>query len=115
MWASIATVLLSAALGTTAMLPLLQGFAERGHLGLARHPDFARNGRVVVSHSAKLRDGAPPGWNHTRRLSEYAVAIDDPTRVLSVARDAAGELHVPPNDELGPFGTTGKVHRLVPR
>jgi hypothetical protein len=84
-------------------------------LALHGTPTSRATGRVVVSHSAKLRDGAPPGWNHTRRLSEYAVAIDDPTRVLSVARDAAGELHVPPNDELGPSGTTGKVHRLVPR
>jgi glucose/arabinose dehydrogenase len=36
------------------------------------------------------------------------------TRVLSIARDGAGELYVLTSDEFGPFGTTGKVFRLLP-
>lgn len=52
------------------LLPLANDFEERGLLGLALHPQFARNGRLVVSYSAPLRAGAPPGWNHTRRVSE---------------------------------------------
>ncbi len=36
------------------------------------------------------------------------------TRIVSLAEDGAGELYVLTNDELGPFGTSGKVFRLVP-
>jgi glucose/arabinose dehydrogenase len=36
------------------------------------------------------------------------------TRVLSIARDNAGELYVLTSDELGPFGATGKVFRILP-
>jgi hypothetical protein len=35
--------------------------------------------------------------------------------VLSLGRDADGELYVLTNDELGPFGETGKVYKLIPR
>ena len=62
------------------MPTLLHGFDERGLLGLALHPDFARNGRFFVTYSAFLREGAPPGWNYTRRLAEFTVMADDPGR-----------------------------------
>ena len=41
------------------MVVLLQGFDERGLLGLAFHPDFATNGLFYVNYSAKLRPGSP--------------------------------------------------------
>lgn len=37
-----------------------------------------------------------------------------PSRVTSLAEDARGELIILTNDELGPFGSSGKVFRLVP-
>jgi glucose/arabinose dehydrogenase len=36
------------------------------------------------------------------------------TRIVSLDTDAAGELYILTNDQLGPYGTTGKVFKLVP-
>ncbi len=36
------------------------------------------------------------------------------TRIVSLDTDGAGEIYVLTNDELGPFGSTGKVFKLVP-
>ena len=36
------------------------------------------------------------------------------TRIISLDTDASGELYILTNDALGPFGTTGKVFKLVP-
>src|SRR5262245_61617997 len=56
----------------THMLPLEQNFEERGLLGFALHPQFARNGHVFATYAAPLRAGAPERWNHTRRVSEFS-------------------------------------------
>jgi len=53
-------------------------FDERGLLGLAFHPNFHENGRFYVYYSTPLREGAPRDWDHTARISEFKVSIDDP-------------------------------------
>ncbi len=70
------------------MVELSEGYDERGLLGFAFHPDFAANGHAYAYYSAPLRSGAPEGWNHTARLSEFTLnaagdALDaDSERVL---------------------------------
>jgi len=59
------------------IVELADGFEERGLLGLAFHPDYARNGRLYVHYSAPLRAGAPGGWDHTARISEFRVSGED--------------------------------------
>ncbi len=65
-----------------AIVPLLQAFDERGLLGLAFHPDFARNGLFYVNYSARPRAGSPVKGEtaYTRRLSEFRVSASDPDR-----------------------------------
>ena len=62
------------------MVSLSASYDERGLLGLAPHPDYARNGRFFVYYSAPLRPEAPPGWNHTSHLSEFRVSASNPNR-----------------------------------
>lgn len=62
------------------MVPLRDGFDERGLLGLAFHPAFGDNGRFFVHYSAPLRDGALAALDHTSTVSEFHVSADDPNR-----------------------------------
>jgi glucose/arabinose dehydrogenase len=56
-------------------------YDERGLLGLAFHPDFARSGRFYVYYSAPLRPGLPPdNWDHTTYVSQFNILADDPDR-----------------------------------
>jgi glucose/arabinose dehydrogenase len=52
-------------------------FDERGLLGFAFHPDFESNGKFYVYYSSPLRNGAPAGFDHTSRISEFSVSKDD--------------------------------------
>ena len=63
------------------MVKLDQGYDERGLLGLAFHPDFAKNGRIFVLYSAPLRAGAPQGFDCTTHVSEFAVSKENPNKV----------------------------------
>lgn len=95
------------------IVPLVRGFEERGLLGLAPHPDFARTGRLFATYTAPLRPGAPAGWNHTRRLVEFTVRADDPNRVDPASERTLLELDWPSRKHMGgglAFGPDGFLH-----
>lgn len=56
---------------TPKLCKLNAGFDERGVLGLAVHPDYAKNGRFFVAYTAPLKNTQLEGWDHTWVLSEF--------------------------------------------
>jgi glucose/arabinose dehydrogenase len=95
------------------LVPLDEGFEERGLLGFALHPDFARTGRVYVSYTAPLRDGAPAGWNYTRRIAELTVDADDPGSIDPGSERALLEVDWPSRKHNGgalAFGPDGHLY-----
>lgn len=95
------------------LLPLERGFEERGLLGFALHPQFARNGRVYASYSSPLRAGAPPGWNHTRRVSEFTARPGELSRVDADSERVLLELDWPSRKHNGgglAFGPDGYLY-----
>jgi len=62
------------------MVKLKTEYDERGLLGFAFHPDFANNGKFYVYYSSPLRIGAPTGWDHTSRISEFRISDDNPNK-----------------------------------
>ncbi len=54
----------------------VEGYDERGLLGMALHPDFADNGRCFVRYSAPSRRDTPADYSHTFVLAEFAAGPD---------------------------------------
>lgn len=61
--------------------PLNQDFDERGLLGIAMHPDFAKNGKFYVAYSAHLDYQSDLGqllwYDHSNVVEEYTVSSTD--------------------------------------
>ncbi|HEX2725820.1 MAG TPA: hypothetical protein VHN20_08380, partial [Beijerinckiaceae bacterium] len=57
---------------------------------------------------------ADPG-GEDGQLWPYRRALQIDSRIIGLAEDASGEIYVLTNETLGPYGTTGKVLRLVAR
>ena len=43
----------------------------------------------------------------------YRLALRVDSRIIGLAEDRAGELYILTNETFGPYGTTGKVFRLI--
>jgi glucose/arabinose dehydrogenase len=92
------------------MFSLQNDFEERGLLGFALHPQYARNGRFFISYSAPLRDSAPQSWNHTRKISEFTTKpgsiapVDINTERVLIAQDWPSRKHNGGGLAFGPDG-----------
>ncbi|MDK3074481.1 hypothetical protein QO034_15385 [Sedimentitalea sp. JM2-8] len=116
-----------------------QRFEERDLPGFAPHPDVATDGRIHAVEGSGNFGGLPRDktrWLYRRKprdrppdacsaigpngrrieipVAEYTdmQALHPDSRVD--ATNAAGELYTPTSEEPGPFGSTGKIFRLVP-
>ena len=66
--------------------------------------DFKKpSGQIFVGERAG-KEGA---------LWPYRKALQLDSRIIGLAQDGAGEIYVLTNETLGPYGATGKIHRLV--
>jgi glucose/arabinose dehydrogenase len=95
------------------LVELMPVYDERGVLGLAFHPDYANNGRLFVYYSVPLREGAPEGWNHTARFSEFKVDGEDENRVDPESERVVLEIDKPQANHNGghiAFGPDGFLY-----
>jgi glucose/arabinose dehydrogenase len=88
-------------------------YDERGLLGLAFHPDYASNGRFFVYYSAPTREGAERPANHTNRISEFRVQVEDPDKADEASERIVLEFEQPQSNHSGGafgFGSDGFLY-----
>jgi glucose/arabinose dehydrogenase len=83
------------------MVTLNAAYDERGLLGLAFHPRYASNGRFYVYYSVPLRAGAPAGFNHTSRISEFRVSAASPDRADPASERIVMQIDKPQSNHNG--------------
>jgi len=112
---------------TDRLLPVREDFEERGLLGMAIHPEFKSNGRVIVTYTAPLGEDAPSNWSHTRRVSEFTIDSDNPDQLDASSERILIKQHWPSRKHnggalaFGPdgylyigFGDGGGIHGIGP-
>ncbi|RQW79337.1 MAG: hypothetical protein EHM14_09010 [Methanothrix sp.] len=95
------------------MVTISPRYDERGLLGLAFHPNFARNGRLFAFYSAPLRSSAPQGWSCTNRLSEFTISSRNPNVVDMNSEKILMEIDKPQMNHNGgtiAFGPDGYLY-----
>ena len=95
------------------LVKLNQGFDERGWLGLAFHPQFKQNRRLFIHYSAPRREGAPKGWDHTGRVSEFKARADNFAEVDPASERVVLEIDQPQANHNGGavlFGPDGYLY-----
>ncbi len=104
---------------TDRIVPLTPNYDERGLLGLAFHPNFARNGKFYVYYNGLPRTGGPQAgvpWNNTSVISEFRVSSWDKNQANAGSERRLFEIDDPQSNHNGgtlAFGPDGYLYIAI--